>query len=411
MQVERGNIAEFLAGYAGSMGTKIYMVGGALRDSLLKKPVSDMDFVLSENTEEFSKHAASQMEGSWVELDGENGIYRVVSGDAILDFCGIKGDDIGEDLSKRDFTINALALDLETGEYMDPFGGRADMDKKIIRHIGEDVFLKDPVRMLRAVRLSQKLGFTIDPGTERLIRSQAGEISRCAEERIMAELSHILNFPESWLAVRHMYSLNLLSRLLPGTEGRDKREIEGAFLVLKLFEDYASNVDNPEIDAHLKKELAHERTRCSNARLALLIYALNGGTIPYMKGISNAERVSIREIISAVRSLWEVCRSGDRTAMYGVFKRAGGSLIEAILISGLLNNGKPEEIQEILESAERYGEVCTENIVSPGRLKEMFGMEDREIGSMLERIRLLRFADDIDCEGQVLEYLEKDMKQ
>src|SRR5262249_13477329 len=104
------------------------------------------------------------------------------------------GHSLDGDLSRRDFTTNAIAVDASTGEVVDPFGGRDDIGRRCIRAVGvpEDRFAEDPLRLLRGVRLSAQLGFEIDPDTRCAIAACADSLSTISHERIAQEMAKIL---------------------------------------------------------------------------------------------------------------------------------------------------------------------------------------------------------------------------
>jgi tRNA nucleotidyltransferase/poly(A) polymerase len=109
-----------------------------------------------------------------------------------VDFTPLRNG-IEEDLATRDFTINAIARPLAGEELVDPFGGVDDVDRRVVRAVRESVFEDDALRLLRAVRLEDELGFTMDAETERLVRRHAGLVTRPSGERILAELVRIGN--------------------------------------------------------------------------------------------------------------------------------------------------------------------------------------------------------------------------
>lgn len=176
---------------------RAYLVGGYLRDLLLGREPFDMDLVVSDKVEEISGAFARETGGSLVELDQKRGIYRVVTpGNGACDFSLLKGGDIRADLSCRDFTINALAYPLEdmpVAENMiiDPLGGRADLEQRILRIVSEEAFIDDPLRILRAVRLLVQLddfGFRVDDNTGDYMRQYRMRLDLAARERIREEL-------------------------------------------------------------------------------------------------------------------------------------------------------------------------------------------------------------------------------
>jgi len=168
-------------------GDEAYVVGGALRDELLGRPVLDWDVVCAD-PEAAARKLARANGGAPFPLSAEHGGWRVVlEGGRTVDFTPLHGT-IEEDLGRRDFTMNALAQPLGDETYVDPFGGRSDIESRTIRHVSEHVFDDDPVRLLRVAVFADSLGFQLDPETESLVRARASLVARGAGERVLEAL-------------------------------------------------------------------------------------------------------------------------------------------------------------------------------------------------------------------------------
>lgn len=209
-------ISNFLSG----KNIKAYLVGGFVRDVLLGRETADIDLALAADALDIGPKIASLLGGKYVPLDELNRVSRIVLPELELDLSTIK-DDINQDLAQRDFTIDAIALDLaELGEYpniqlIDPVGGRNDLRRKVVRATSEDALKSDAVRLLRAVRLAAELGFNIDKETEDLIMRDSPLISAVAGERIREELLHILAVPQSEQSLPYLDELSLLTAIIP----------------------------------------------------------------------------------------------------------------------------------------------------------------------------------------------------
>ena len=168
-----------------------WVVGGAVRDELLGRPVVDLDVVCAEP--ERSARAYVKRAGTGVfPLSEEHGGWRVALDDGrTVDFLPLQGGSIEADLGTRDFALNAIAVPLAGGEPIDPFNGRGDLERRVIRAVSPGVFTADPLRLLRAVRLEDELGFRLDAETERLVREDAALVARPAGERILDELRRL----------------------------------------------------------------------------------------------------------------------------------------------------------------------------------------------------------------------------
>ena len=168
-----------------------WVVGGALRDELLGRELVDVD-VACPNPELAARLYARLAGGAVFPLSERHGAWRVAFREGYtVDFTPLHGDTIEEDLETRDFTVNALARPLAGGALVDPLGGEPDLEARRLRAVGPTVFADDPLRLLRAVRLEDELGFRLDEETEELVRASAGLVGEPAGERILGELERL----------------------------------------------------------------------------------------------------------------------------------------------------------------------------------------------------------------------------
>ncbi len=210
-------------------GTRAYLAGGFVRDMLLGRETADIDIAVDKDALETSAGVADFFGGRYVLLDETNRVGRVVlrRGDAALgdrwelDFSTF-GDSIEQDLFRRDFTIDAMAVDLEefiqqprAPVLIDPCNGQDDLRRGVIRAVAGTAFPSDPVRLLRAVRLSAELDFSIDKETGALIRHYAGLVRSVAGERVREELLRVLAVPGSGRFLACLAELGLLTAIIP----------------------------------------------------------------------------------------------------------------------------------------------------------------------------------------------------
>ena len=168
-----------------------WVVGGAVRDELLRRPVLDLDVACAEPRDAANRFAR-RFGGSVFPLSERHGAWRVVVDgvDETVDFTPV-GEGIDADLATRDFTFNAIAVHVGTGAIHDPLDGRADLEAGIIRAVSGSIFRDDPLRLLRAVRFEDELGFRIDTSTEALLRGSAALVTEPAGERVLVELERL----------------------------------------------------------------------------------------------------------------------------------------------------------------------------------------------------------------------------
>ena len=208
----------------------LYLVGGSVRDLLIDAPhIKDFDLLMPSGSEDVARAFAGRIGGSFFVLDDERKVTRVVKreagGPVQFDFTNFDGPDLHADLARRDFTINAMAVDVRgllgtrsLDGLVDLFCGREDIRQRLIRVVDPRVLNGDPLRLLRAVRFAATLGFTIERSTALYIRDRADLVVQPSAERIRDELFQILSVPGAGRHLLLMESLGLLRKLLPELE-------------------------------------------------------------------------------------------------------------------------------------------------------------------------------------------------
>jgi tRNA nucleotidyltransferase (CCA-adding enzyme) len=210
-------------------GHEAYIAGGAVRDVVLRRSASDWDVATSASPE-----AIKSLFQDFRSFSLKHGTVTLVHKGRPFEVTSYRGSEyfgrhITEDLAHRDFTINAMAYDAVKETVLDPWGGRSDIQRKVLRAVGDpkDRFQEDPLRLLRAVRISVDLGFQIEKRTLKELSRMAGLISETAVERIREEVMKILLCPKPSPAFYLMVRTGLLKEILPELlEGYRKRQNE-----------------------------------------------------------------------------------------------------------------------------------------------------------------------------------------
>jgi len=218
-------------------GYEIYIVGGAVRDLLTGRLVDDWDFTTNATPQEILKlfpdgHYDNQFGTVGISLPSSPNPYEITTFRKEFGYSDSRrpdrvewGKTLKEDISRRDFTINAMALQITNHKspvtrLIDAFGGQKDLDKKIIRTVGDanDRFSEDALRMMRAIRIAAELGFTIEEETLEAIKKSAGLINKIAKERIKEELFKILASPNPYEGILIFRNAGLMEQILPELE-------------------------------------------------------------------------------------------------------------------------------------------------------------------------------------------------
>jgi tRNA nucleotidyltransferase/poly(A) polymerase len=219
------------------VGEEAWVVGGAVRDELLGRPVLDLDVACRE-PRAAAHRFAKRFGGSAFPLSERHGAWRVAAdgSEETVDFTPLPAG-IDADLATRDFTFNAMALPVGGRELRDPHGGRADLEAGVVRAVSESVFRDDPLRLLRAVRLEDELGFRMDERTEELVRESASLVGWPAGERILGELGRL-----SAEGYRRLDELGLLAPLGGSLDGPLDAADDPRFRLVAVFEERLSEL-------------------------------------------------------------------------------------------------------------------------------------------------------------------------
>lgn len=199
----------------------IYLVGGAVRDVFLKHRAKELDFVLDGDAIKVGRKVANELGAAFYPLDESRNAARVIfyqpdGQRLILDFSVFRGPDLESDLRARDFTINAMAVDVKHMEnLLDPMGGIADLRAKRLRACSGSTFYDDPIRILRGIRFAAEIDLRITPDTLQQMREAVGELHRSSPERIRNELMRIMVGPRIGSAIRALDMLGVFKFILP----------------------------------------------------------------------------------------------------------------------------------------------------------------------------------------------------
>ena len=216
-------ILEILCRLAGER-QKVYLVGGAIRDSLMQRPGHDLDFAVTGDGLQLARKTADQIGAAFYVMDAERQtarlIYHADGGRRwMLDFSVLRGSSIQEDLRTRDFTINAIAIDLQApGKLIDPLNGAQDIIDRHLRMCSPESFADDPLRTLRAVRLAAEFSLRITPDTIQELKKVVPMLERVSVERQRDELFRILDGPQAAAGLRTGFMLGVFQSLLPELE-------------------------------------------------------------------------------------------------------------------------------------------------------------------------------------------------
>jgi len=288
----------FLVDLAAHWGEPLYLVGGFLRDVLLGQSSDEVDLV-SPRASELAAAWSRERGARLLQIDRRFGAFRLILPGAeragairSLDLSPLRGSSIVQDLTYRDFTVNAMAVELVASrnngslEFIDPLDGLADLRSGQLRACSSRSFADDPLRLLRAYRFLASYPFRLEPRTEALIKERVRRLGDVAVERVRDELSLILETPRAARIFRMLDDDGVVPFLLPecepmrGLEENSDRHLDlwaCSLLTLQAFEDLMARPEIlftgfvREVNAILGEKLAGDRTRSGVVKLAALL--------------------------------------------------------------------------------------------------------------------------------------------
>jgi tRNA nucleotidyltransferase/poly(A) polymerase len=214
-----------LLSFSACQNKKLFVVGGTLRDYLSRKPCTDFDLT-GKNAAEIGINFSHHLNFKYVPLDNtpnRKTVRVILDQNQHLDFTDLQGNNIEEDLSQRDFTINAMGQLLadflgRRRNIIDPHNGQEDLKNKVIRVLPGPIFKSDPLRMLRAFRFAATLGFDIDEETLIKISQHKSLMTESAQERVWHELSLFFKTPHTKSLLDLLHSSGILNCFFSTTE-------------------------------------------------------------------------------------------------------------------------------------------------------------------------------------------------
>ncbi|MFH0912746.1 MAG: HD domain-containing protein [Candidatus Omnitrophota bacterium] len=365
---------------------KLYVVGGYLRDILLKreKENPDIDFCLKRGAINFAKGLARRMRAGFVVLDKAHGCARIVkkiNGQVYtLDFTDFRGKTLEEDLKHRDFTINSLCVELDRlllypkldDVLIDPYGGRQDLTARIIKLVNNKAFDEDPLRLLRAFSLAITLDFKIDRQTLKAISLKAKKLSGVSFERIRDELFKILDRSGSFEYLVQLDKLKLLKIIIPEIEVM-RGVKQGPYHHLDVWQHTLETVkqlellivgmkNNPEVKNYLDEVISSNRSRRALIKLGALLHDI---------GKPAARR-----------------REGGKTKFHG-HERVGFNISKDIAWRLKLSNDELESLKRMIVWHLRPGYLADNDQISPRAKFRYF----RDTGKESVSVLLISIAD------------------
>ena len=370
-------------------GTPCHLVGGLLRDRLLGVPGSDFDAVVAARGRQIGERLARALPARLVDLGGKAfAAYRLAGRGFTLDIWDRQGQELKADLARRDFTVNAFALDVAERRVADPFGGLADLERRRLKATTPGVFADDPLRVLRLVRLCLQLpGFTADAETRALARSASSGLAGVAVERVREELAKVMRSPAAPAGFDLLVELGVYPGLLLGRPGEAGDASRADRLLRRL--------EPALLEMMGRDSLPHGRLEPAGPRMAVLIGGLAAGG-EALDGYHRAGYLTAREASRCRRLL--SCRAApgsDAEArwflhLWGEDWPAATAMLAAIAEPPLARAEWRRHLDRLAALAERHGATifAPRPLLDGEEIGRLLGLEPGpEIGAAVARLR------------------------
>ena len=370
---------------------ELYLVGGYLRDLLRGIDSHDRDYIVRGNLLSFVKDVQKGISGTIVQYKSNDMMRLVVKDGHTFDFCRFHGT-LEEDLSKRDFTMNALAWSPQIG-LVDLYDGLKDIVRKRVCSISKKNMLDDPLRMIRAYRFSAELNGTVDSQTRKTIKFYHRKIRTVSSERITLEMFYLLNTQLASKYLRMALRDNFLSDILSLSINRLKDNLK----VMDTFERDILHVIPPYIKVLLhdifSQNLSYKGLLCLEI---LLQDSSNCAKFPHLK-MSNKIIDRVVSAIEGIRGMKMVQRI-NHGRLFEIFMKAGQASMDTLIISNHLT---------ILKDFMRFQQIAEKGLLSAEEVMRISGIvPGPELGKILLTLKKAQFEGRLKSKYQATKFLK-----
>ncbi|TRZ96526.1 HD domain-containing protein [bacterium] len=384
---EEQKILKSIYGVSRRNKVKLYLVGGVLRDMLLKrkKENPDFDFCLKKHAISFARRLARKIKAGFVILDRQHGACRLVKKikDKVytFDFTDFRGKTLEDDLLHRDFTINTLALELEgallknrdlTDLVIDFYGAKKDLKAKVISSVSKNSFAEDPLRILRAFSFSAILGFKIDETTKKMLKLRKRKLAEVSFERIRDELFKIFTHHFCIEYLKQLDNLGIIEIIFP--EIKKMRNIgQGPYHHLDVWQHTLETIRQLEL---IFKEIKYDR------RIESYLGQVVSG------GRSRRQLLKLAALLHDIGKPAAMRREAGKIKFYG-HERIGVAISLDIAKRLKLSNDEWESLKRIIQCHLRPGFLADTDEVTPRAIFRYF--RDTKIDAL--SVLLISLAD------------------
>jgi tRNA nucleotidyltransferase (CCA-adding enzyme) len=392
--------------------TPAYLVGGWVRDRIINRQGKylDLDFVLPEKAVEIANAIARKYKAGFVVLDAERQIARVVFKNGTADFAQQMGDSLEADLGRRDFCMNAIALEchelnetdfvpLAQNRFIDPFNGIGDLQARRIRMVAPENLADDPLRILRGYRQAAQLGFEIESLTRQVLIKFAPKLKSMAAERVLTELSYLLSIGNGSQGMMAAIGDRILEDWLPSQHLNLERFAKIENVISSLVAKF------PNLESFFSKHLSGDRYTLVIIKLAALT---NSATALESLGLSRAEQ---RWLVGILRYLPQFIKLLDQASLKEQYKFFQSTLefFPAIASLAIASDCELEAIEPWLERwLDPQDEIAYPiALITGDDLRTDLGIAPSpKIGELLEIVKIAQVEGKISSKQEAIEFVK-----
>ena len=366
----------------------VHLVGGYIRDLLRGVNSRDRDYIIHENIHSSVSDMKKRVGGKAIEFKKGNMIRIAVKNEITLDFSEMQGS-LYQDLSGRDFTINALAWSPEEG-LIDYFHGLKDLEKKMVRAISKENIVSDPLRMLRAYRFAADLGGRIEVTTRKIVKMFSHMIKAISPERITLEMFHLLNSEHAAMYLNAALTNGLLSNILL----LNYNELNSNIKSIARIEKGILELLPGKIKVRLKKMFSQNLTYKGLLCLEILIKSSKStDNLNNLLQLSNKIRKRVQYAHKALE-----CFSQKKPDLFHTFMVTQEASVDAIIISNKTY---------LLREYERFLKIWKDGFLTSEEIREISGIDEgAKLGKIILKMKREQFERRIRTKAEAVHYLK-----
>jgi Poly A polymerase head domain/Probable RNA and SrmB- binding site of polymerase A len=362
-------------------GRDLFLVGGYIRDALRGISSADRDYVMTGDVRAFISRIKTIFHGTLIEFKKGKMIRLSLKSGITLDISRLQGS-LKEDLSKRDFTVNAIAWSPDRG-LIDPYNGLKDLRRGIIRALSEKNLKSDPLRLIRAYRFAAEMNVSIDNRTRELIKKLHAMVETTSAERITSELFNILNFDKPAKYLRMALSDKLLQTVIPISEKVLRQNIKAISNLEEKLKKFPL-----EVKSQLKNLFSQNLTFIGLLRLEVLLWQNSPFSSLSLPKLQLSNKV-IKRITLAHRGMM----SFEDRNLFDFFYETKESSVDVLIIEGR---------SDLLEDYERFVSIWKKGVIDSHEISRISKIEGPVIGQLIKRTKKAEFQREINSKKEAV---------